>query len=137
MRLPSHIEPREVLGLMVEQARNAILLIGPGRRALYANRCFLELTGYSYEEFIALERTSAITAPHDQQDTTTSLNDALRGVRTSFRLRPLVRKDGSELWVEGALTPISVAGERFLLAEFRPPHGPAPDGGASWSSADQ
>ena len=132
MRLPDHIDQREVLALIVEHARNAMLLIGHGRRPVYANQAFLELSGYSYDEWMAIERTSALTPEHDQVDSGNSLNRALQGESTPFRPRSVLRQDGSEIWVEACVTAISVGGERLLLTEFRPTARPAPDGVAAW-----
>ena len=128
-RLPEHLNPRTTFVTTLSAIRNAILLIAPGRRPAYANETFLELTGYSYDEFLALARTSVISADHDEHGTTERLNRALQGEPTPFRLRPVVRKDGSEIWVEAAVTPIMLEGDRYLIAEFRPTCLAAGDGG--------
>ena len=117
---------------MVEHSRNAMLLIGQGRRSRYANQAFLDMSGYSYAEWMALERSSALTPERDQVTTGNSLNQALQGGTTGFRLRPVVRKDGSEIWVEACVTALPVVGERFLLAEFRPPCEELPSGDIAW-----
>ncbi len=136
MRLPDHIDQREVLGLMIEHARNAILLIGQGRRPLYANQAFLDMSGYSYDDWMALERTSPLTPESDQVTTGNSLNQALQGESTPFRPRSVVRQDGTELWVEACVTGIPVGGERLLLAEFRPTTAPPPAGLTPWVPSD-
>lgn len=130
--LPEHLDRTAALATALSAMRNAVLLIAPGRRPAYANDTFLELTGYSYDEFLSLERTSAISARHDEQSTTAMLNQALQGESTTFRLRPIVRKDRSEVWVEAALTPISLEGERYLLAELRPTCHIPTDGSDAW-----
>lgn len=132
--LPGHLDRHAALATVLSAIRNAVLLIAPGRRPAYANDAFLELTGYSYDEFLTLERTSVISAGHDEHDTTAMLNQALQGEVTPFRLRPVVRKDGSEIWVEGALTPISLEGDRYLIAELRPTCLTPPDGGSAWNA---
>lgn len=121
---------------MIEHARNAILLIGQGRRPIYANQAFLDMSGYSYEEWMALERTSALTSERDQVESGNSLNRALQGDSTPFRPRIVVRQSGDEVWVEACVTTIPVGGERFLLAEFRPTDTPAPDGTVPWVPAE-
>jgi len=136
MRLPDHLDDRAILAVMVEHARNAFLLIGKGRRPVYANQAFLEMSGYSYDEWMALERTSPLTPERDQVETGNSLNSALQGDSTGFRGRAVVRQDGSELWVEAAVTALPIAGEGFLLAEFRPPCGDPPDGALPWRPAN-
>lgn len=129
--LPNHLDRRAALATALSAIRNAVLLIAPGRRPAYANNSFLELTGYSYDEFLSLERTSVISADHDERETTAMLNQALQGEATAFRLRPVVRKDGSEVWVEGALTPITLEGDRYLMAELRPTCHVPEDGGSA------
>lgn len=132
LRLPAHIDETRVLALMVERARNPMMLIGTGRRPLYANQAFLELSGYSLDEWMSHGLTSSLSPERDLVDSSKNLNQALQGTATAFRARPLVRKNGSEVWVEGSLTPLAVDGERFLLAEFRPPYGDPPDGVEAW-----
>lgn len=132
MRLPDHIDQHDLLGLIVEHARSAILLIGKGRRPLYANQAFLDMSGYSYDEWMALERTSALTPERDQLNTGNSLNRALQGDATPFRPRAVIRQDGSEVWVDACVTTLPIAGEGLLLAEFRPPRESPPDGGVAW-----
>jgi len=131
-RLPEHVNPADALAATLAALRNAVLLIAPGRRPAYANPVLLELTGYTYDEFMALERTSAISASDDEHETTASLNRALQGEPTPFRLRPVVRKDSSQIWVEGAITPVALQGDRYLLAEFRPTCQTPPSGGEVW-----
>lgn len=131
--LPGHLDHMAALATALSAMRNAVLLIAPGRRPAYANDTFLELSGYSYDELLSLERTSAISADHDEPKTTAMLNQALQGEPTTFRLRPLVRRDQSEIWVEGALTPISLEGDRYLLAEFRPTCHIPTDGTNAWN----
>jgi len=132
--LPEHLDRESALARTLSAIRNAILLVAPGRRPAYANGALLELTGYSDEEFLGLERTSVISASRDQRETTARLNQALGGESTTFRLRPVVRKDGSEIWVEAAVTPIMLEGDRYLIAEFRPTCLTPPDGGAVWAA---
>jgi PAS domain S-box-containing protein len=135
MRLPDHINQREVLALMVEHARNAMMVIGKGRRPIYANQAFLDMSGYTFDEWMTLEMTSPLSPERDLADSSSNLNRALQGEATEFRPRPILRKDGNELWVEACLTSIPVGGERFLLAEFRPPYDAPPDGASAWRPA--
>ncbi|MDA0351336.1 MAG: PAS domain S-box protein [Chloroflexi bacterium] len=132
MRLPDHLDQHHVLELMVDHARNAILLIGTGRRSLYVNRAFLDLTGYSYDEWMDLKHSWSLTPERDQAETGKRLNAAIQNGSTDFRLRPVVRKDGSEVWAEGCMTRLPIAGEGLLFAEFRPPPMDPPDGGIAW-----
>jgi PAS domain S-box-containing protein len=134
MRLPDHLNPLEVLTNLIDGASTALLLIGKGRRPLHANQAFLDMSGYDYDEWMSIERTSALTPARDQQATGNSLNRAIQGEGTGFRLRPIVRKDGSELWVEARVTPLPPPGEGLLLAEFRPPY-ERPTEGDSWIPA--
>jgi PAS domain S-box-containing protein len=135
MRLPDHLDRHRILELMVEHARNAILLIGTGRRSLYVNRAFLDLSGYEYDEWMALTHSWSLTPKRDETETGHSLNRAIQNGSTNFRLRPVVRKDGSEVWAEGCLTRLPLAGEGLLLAEFREPRAELPEGAVAWIPA--
>ena len=112
--------------------RNAILLVGQGRRPLYANQAFLDMSGYEYEEWMSLNQAWAITPQHDQVETGKTLNRVLGGETSAFRLRSIVRKDGSEVWVEACATPLPIGNERIICAEFRPPYVELPEGAVAW-----
>ena len=134
-RLPEHVNHQVLFAAALAALRNAVLLIAPGRKPAYANPAFLQLSGYDYDELMSLSRTSVISAPSDEHETTERLNQALQGKATSFRLRPVVQKDGQAIWTEAAITPITLQGDRYLLAEFRPTCEASPDGAPVWRPA--
>lgn len=132
MLLPDHVDRSLVLALMVERARNALLLIGKGRRSLYANEAFLDMSGYSYDEWMSFDGSWVLTPDVDQVATGNSLNTALRGETTGFRLRPVRRKDETVIWTEACVMPLPIASEGLLFAEFRPPTVELPEGAVPW-----
>jgi hypothetical protein len=65
---------------------------------------------------------------------TARLNQALGGESTTFRLLMVVRKDGSEIWVEVEVTTIMPEGDHYLISKFRPTYLTPPNGGAVWTA---
>lgn len=101
---------RELLTQIVEQSRIGIIVtsVDANQRILYANRAFLDLTGYALDEVVGRNcrfLQGANTAP----EAIAELREAIRDGRTAVIELLNYRKDGSEFWNLLHVHPISGA----------------------------
>lgn len=106
LRLTAQAHELQRLALVAELTNNAVLISNAGRRIVWVNRAFSDITGYSVDE--ALGQEPGLLLRHEDADSSVraKLNLAIengQGMRAQFLNR---RKDGSELWLDLDMQPL-------------------------------
>jgi PAS domain S-box-containing protein len=92
-------QSEERFRVMFESAAIGIALVGTDRRPLEANAAFLEMTGYTQQEFFDLSGEE-LSYPEDTEIGMPELNAVLEGKLNSFQIeKRFVRKSGQIYWV--------------------------------------
>lgn len=109
-----------LLDAVLAASQNAIIVLTPERRPLYANARMCELSGYTMDELLALPSTAVLTPAEDDANALRALRVAVGGAGARRRMRELVRKDGVRVPVEGSTAPVRLNGHTIgIAAEFR------------------
>ncbi len=111
-RSPGDEDRLRLLESAVVHARDAVVVLaaeptgGPGRSVLYVNEAFTRMTGYAAAEVVG-RSLHFLRGPRSDPATLERLKDAL-AAGTPLKAELLnYRKDGSELWVELSLVPVT------------------------------
>ncbi len=107
----------EVYRALVNQSLQALIIIQDAR-IIFANPALTEITGYSVDELrsLSFEEVKGIVHPGDQTLMWARFQDCLEGRPTPNRYEfRVIRKDGTELWLEMVATRIDYRASPAIL----------------------
>jgi PAS domain S-box-containing protein len=115
----SNLEPFDVIEGLLAFMSHAWFVMGHGRRAVMVSEAFCRLSGYTAEEFLALESTTVLSTEKDVGGASKALNRALAGEPPQSRRRVIVRQGGEHVWVQATarLLPLR-ASDSLVLSQF-------------------
>lgn len=86
--------------------------VGPGRRILYVNKAFTQITGYTLEEVVG-KTARILQGSKTDRDQIAKVRAALSNWEPVTVEVINYRKDGSEFWVEFSFVPVSNESEQY------------------------
>ena len=121
MKVRSGLEPFDVIEGLLASMAHACFVMSHGRRAVMVSEAFCRLSGYTAEEFLALESTTVLSTKGDLVGSTKALNGALAGKSPRMRRRVIVTQGGEHVSVKGTAMPLPPkAGATLVLVEVWP-----------------
>ena len=105
-----------VLTEVFAQSNDAVVIMNDGGFFLYANKSFIELTGYAEEEFFALSILDIDPIPKEQWQERFQLMVEKKSLTAEIVLR---RKDGSTLPIEVTANAVEVDGKLMAVGVAR------------------
>ncbi|MDP2802542.1 MAG: EAL domain-containing protein [Phreatobacter sp.] len=95
-----------LLSLVANETDRAVLITDCERRAIYANRAFMELFGYGREELIGAYPPQLLAGRHTNPETLMALGNLTSGDRGEAMELIAYHKDGREIWVAATVNPV-------------------------------
>jgi PAS domain S-box-containing protein len=90
---------------LIEQSADAIALVNPKGKVLYASPTTKMLMGYTAEEFKKLNNPFALVPPNDRKLVTKLFSKLLKNPGSTERaIYRVTHKSGKEIWIESAMT---------------------------------
>src|SRR5262249_40500347 len=82
---------------------------GAGLRIVYANPAFERMTGYSADEVVGF--SPSVLADEVSPESLLSIREIMRGINPARVELPGKRKDGSRVWAEWQVVPVTTGGQ--------------------------
>lgn len=99
-------ESIETLSLVASETTNGVLIQNAEGKITWANRGFTEITGYTSDEVMGKEPWSFLSSEETDQKLVSDTYRKMKEGATYTSENSLIRKDGKQVWVQVAFTPI-------------------------------
>ncbi len=101
------------LAICSEHTTKGVVLTNLDGRTVWCNDAFLEMTGYSYEEIVGKSLIKVMRHPKGDMDVLAYHLERLNRLENSTLEILALRKDGSDLWLKGDVTPVESPGHEL------------------------
>ncbi|TCL01397.1 PAS/PAC sensor hybrid histidine kinase [Shimia isoporae] len=94
------------LALVAQRASDAICLVDPKGKVVWANEGFVQLTGYELKEILGHESSDFFNSPGEENEASQVIKDGLRDGASGKIVNMFHDRGGEERWLETSFGPV-------------------------------